>query len=328
VAARVISFINLKGGVGKTTLALAAGEILAGESINIDTGEVWGFYKKTLLIDLDGQANLTFAALDEDKIRSYWEQKKSTYHFFLSLIEGNGASLRECICSECSNLQTVSGRLHILPSSFELFNFEEKVLEGFEEGNGTVPLDLLRRSLESAFKEEGLLEDYDYIIIDCPPNLSVLTANAILASDYYVVPVIPEKLSTYGLQLIKRRVSELREQYPAYVTIEYAGAVLNRVDTRRKDHIEIAENILMDRDFNCFRNWIGDWKPLYIVTDFKKGREFRPSTPYQKYGGKARRKQPQRSRLLSGHGDGNTNGYIRIYERIEGFVEELISRAR
>ncbi|MEW6425431.1 MAG: hypothetical protein AB1523_11950 [Bacillota bacterium] len=153
-----------------------------------------------------------------------------------------------------------------------------------------------------------------------------------MASDYYVVPVIPEELSTFGLRLIQRRIGELKELYPDDVKIEFAGAVLNRVDIRRKDHIRIAEKIMADNSYKCFDNWIGDVKPLYVVTDFKfRGEEGGLpyyERPYQKYGGSKRCKNPTRSDLLYRKGDGITPDYIRIYSRIRGFVWELMNRTR
>jgi chromosome partitioning protein len=326
MSAKVISFINLKGGVGKTTLALATGEILASEKRW--NREMRSFYHihKVLLIDLDGQSNLTFASLAEDEIKSCWDSKKSTFHFFASFLGYRNIGLNECICERCSNITNVRGKLHIVPSSFELFNFEERLMEAYEKGLN-IDLESLRKALKAALVNENILEDYDYIIIDCPPNLSILTANAILASDYYVVPVIPEKLSTYGLNLIKRRIGELKVPYPDDVKIKYAGAVLNRIDIRRTDHIELAEQIMKDEDFKCFGYWIGDWKPLYLVTDYNIKRY---ENVYKKYGMGTKRKRPyDKSDLLSWSGDidSMTADYFRVYERISGFVKELISRA-
>lgn len=326
MTAKIISFINLKGGVGKTTLALATGEILANKKeykYFEDIGYELSHKYKVLLIDLDGQSNLTFSVLSENEIDSCWKSNKSTYHFFTSyLTNKTRLRLKDCISNECSNIQDIKGRLHIIPSNFELFDFEEKVMETYEMGL-SISLSSLRTALKRALAEEGLLQEYDYIIIDCPPNLSILTANAIIASDYYIVPVIPEKLSTYGLNLIKVRIRELKERYPNDVKIKYAGAILNRVDIRRNNHIELAEEIINDDNFKCFENWVGDVKPLYIVTDYNNGTFY---SDYGKYGGSLRRKNPLKSELLYQRGKGRTPSQIRIYQRISGLVEEIIYR--
>lgn len=415
MSAKVISFINLKGGVGKTTLALAAGEILASERQYNPIARKDLHKYKVLFIDLDGQSNLTYSTLSEDEIRSCWDSGKSTYNFFTSCLE-HPIHLKECICESCSNVSDIRYYLDIIPSSFELFDFEEKVMEAYENGS-KVDLSALRMALKRALEDEvflfnwnnipgsdserlltclendhyefwvegaeihksddgktiyickdeksaeitidengrdmsvktsiktynynlkakikreygklniygeSILEKYDYIIIDCPPNLSILTANAIIASDYYVVPVIPEKLSTYGLELIKRRIAGLKEIYSDDIKIKYAGAVLNRIDIRRNSHIELAEQIIEDDDFKCFNNWIGDVKPLYIVADYSLRRY---KNCYHKYGKWGRRKNPSKSELLYERGSGRTPDQIRTYERISGFVKELVERA-
>lgn len=413
MSAKVISFINLKGGVGKTTLALATGEILANEKQYYPSVRSFYHKYKVLFIDLDGQSNLTYSTLSENEIRSCWGSEKSTYNFFTSCLE-HPIHLKECICKGCSNVSDIRFYIDIIPSSFELFDFEERVMEAYENGS-TIDLSALRMALKRAlgadvflfnwnnipgsdseklltclkddhyerwvegaeihksddgktvhickgensaeimidengkdvtvkcstrtynynFKVkreygklniygESILEKYDYIIIDCPPNLSILTANAIIASDYYVVPVIPEKLSTFGLELIKRRIAGLKEIYSDDIKIKYAGAVLNRVDIRRNSHIELAEQIIEDDNFKCFNNWIGDVKPLYIVADYSLRRY---ANCHQKYGGWSRRKNPSKSELLYERGKGRTPDQIRTYERISGFVEELVERA-
>ncbi|MEW6275266.1 MAG: AAA family ATPase, partial [Bacillota bacterium] len=90
--------------------------------------------KKVLMIDLDGQSNLTFAILDEEKIRNCWNNKMSTYHFFSSLLEDPQVSINSCASERCSNIISTAGCLHVIPSSFDLFNFEEKVMEAYETG--------------------------------------------------------------------------------------------------------------------------------------------------------------------------------------------------
>lgn len=120
--AKVISFINLKGGVGKTTLALACAEILAGtptwkkifDPRFFDYVYREGPPSKVLLIDLDGQANLTFAVLGEDTIRECWDNHRSTYHFFASILEGRRKTLEECVRKTCNVLVPVHKKMYLL----------------------------------------------------------------------------------------------------------------------------------------------------------------------------------------------------------------------
>jgi hypothetical protein len=91
-----------------------------------------------------------------------------------------------------------------------------------------------------------------------------------VASDYFLVPIIPEELSLQGIELIQNRITALKSAYP-YVKADFLGSVLNRVDIRRRhDHLRLAEQVFTadSTRFLPFSHWLGDWKPLYTVTDF------------------------------------------------------------
>ena len=81
---------------------------------------------------------------------------------------------------------------------------------------------------------ETVIHHYDVIIIDCPPGLSVLTSNALVASDYYLSPLIPEPLSRLGIDLVRSRVQGLNNREG--LAIQFVGSLLNKVMYHRKSH--------------------------------------------------------------------------------------------
>ena len=176
-------------------------------------------------------------------------------------------------------------------------------------------------------------DDYDYIFIDCPPSLSPVTSNAVVASDYFVVPLIPEELSLQGIELIQNRIAALQSAYP-YVKIGFLGSILNKVDIRRRwDHLRLAEDVVTNSAarYVPFDNWVGDWKPLYTVTDFEyfHNEGWTRGWPNWevKYGRAARRTNPsdssggQHTIWLAGEAK---TFYIR--RRLLGLVNEFIGR--
>lgn len=289
----MVSFINLKGGVGKTTLALAIGEYLA--FVNLYP---LGPKSRVLLIDLDAQSNLSYALFSEHALQGIWDQQKSVYHMFQAALDGKSWDINQAIMKDGSNVEG-NTHLHTIVCSPDLGQLDEDVLRRLER----------RENIQVDFRQvlKGQLQNvkdlYDWIIIDCPPSLSTLTSNAILCSDYYIVPLVPEALSIKGMQLILRRIAELKDHYQGEVKIEFAGAILNRIDIRRKDHIEQAEDVYSRKgEFEPFDCWVGDWKPLYIVSDYrypfeKQQRAWR--SVWGKYGGWTRRRNPS-SPILRG----------------------------
>ena len=263
----VVSFINLKGGVGKTTLCLTIGEILA-----------FAFGKKILLIDLDSQSNLSSALVPSNDLASYREKRASIYHLFLNLVNRDkfkqGWDIDNAVVKSCSNIQQ-NNNLNAILSLPELGQFDEDLADALEKG-GKGPAGsglkitvewrrVLNRPLFS------LRSQYDYILVDCPPSLSLFTSNALVVSDYYVTPISPEYLSIQGLELIQNRLGRLKQRVGLReMNVQFAGCIINRIDIRRKDHVELCENPIYSKRerFKPFRYWVGDLKPMYIVTDY------------------------------------------------------------
>ncbi|GAX61550.1 ATPases [Candidatus Scalindua japonica] len=234
---KVISFINYKGGVGKTTTTYHIGCALS-------------LYhnKKVLLVDVDPQTNLTFLCVVPER----WEVFKSEDGTTASLFEHYLQDSFEKFPSESiiwkSPIELFSGSkitkhvvrdLDLIPSDIDLLGIDidlaAKVWRKIESGFMQEPIFVLKRTLKRVKEALGLdtsseirdalfyvdqrriLRDfinrvkdyYDYVLIDCPPNLYLVTQNALAASDYYLITSIPDHMSTIGINILMEKIREL-----------------------------------------------------------------------------------------------------------------------
>ena len=194
----VISTINLKGGVGKTTLTVALGEFLS---------EAFG--KRVLIIDLDPQTNATTMLIGEDRWEELNEQENTLARLFQDALCEDASEcafdLEETRQRGVSNVRDVR-TLDLIPSSLDLIDVQDRLASipsgRFYTNN---PTEVLRRAIRP------ILDEYDYVLIDCPPNLGLITLNGLRISDGYIIPTIPDVLSTYGIPQIVSRLSEFAE---------------------------------------------------------------------------------------------------------------------
>jgi len=194
----VVSMINLKGGVGKTTTTVALAEILAA-----DLG------KRVLVIDLDPQTNATTMLLGEKAWSQLNAQGRTLAALFKDALRPDGADpafdLEKTLQRGVSPVSAVK-RLDLLPSSLDMIEIQDR-LATVPAGRLFTdrPVDLLHKATRR------LLPDYDYVIIDCPPNLGIITLNGLRMSHGYVIPTKPDVLSTYGIPQILTRVEGFAE---------------------------------------------------------------------------------------------------------------------
>ncbi len=209
---KIISFINLKGGVGKTTNVIAIAEFLAAEE-----------RKKVLVIDLDPQTNATICLISKED----WLERDKAQCTLLQLFKDtldktSKFNIIPSIINGVSNLEGGIGKLSLLPSSLGLINIQEQI-----------PSDaytILSKTLEP------IISNYDYILIDCPPSLGTITLNGIFISDGYVIPVTLDNFSSYGLEQILNRIESFKREHQ--IKIQPIGILINRQRTYKFQSVQ------------------------------------------------------------------------------------------
>lgn len=245
---KIISFINMKGGVGKTTTVVEIGTILA-KLHN----------KKVLIIDLDPQTNATFSLMGIKE----WEKIKDDATIADVLGMNKGFSSRETDYNInkaiVENVCAIKG-LDLIPSHIEL-TFLDLDLSG-QAGREII----LQNQLKNTQKE------YDYILIDCPPNLTLAPQNALVVSDYIIVPVIPEFYPSIGLPLLSNRINQLKKRLPN-CTVELLGVLFTKVKKGTINHTNRMDSIRKDcerLEIETFQTIIPDTVKISEAATFNK----------------------------------------------------------
>ena len=214
---KIISLVNQKGGVGKTTT-----------SINL-AASLGKLGKKTLIIDLDPQGNTT-TGLGVNK----GEIKASIYDVL------NGDSpIKKAIKKTSFDL------LSIIPATINLAGIDYELLEKGHNDSEFKKNEQLRNALSE------VKDNYDYIIIDCPPSLGVLTTNALVASDSVIIPVQCEFFALEGISQLLNTIIMTQTRLNPNLKIE--GVLLTLLDSRTNLGLEVVEEVrkfFKDKVFN------------------------------------------------------------------------------
>lgn len=195
---KIISFINMKGGVGKTTLTLNIGEKLAHQG------------KKVLIIDMDPQFNATQSLLlyktrIQDKCHDSNEEKEveqeiTSSQYYKELSDKNETALQIFesteVCKKNILIKEIIENLYIIPGDLNL----SKEISGDTSGKvGAV---------YNYIDDNNIRDNYNYVLIDCPPTWSILTHSSLFASDYYVIPSKVDLYSSIGISLLEDQIDK------------------------------------------------------------------------------------------------------------------------
>ncbi|BCZ27300.1 sporulation initiation inhibitor protein Soj [Claveliimonas bilis] len=211
---RIIAIANQKGGVGKTTTAINLSACLAEKG------------KKVLSIDMDPQGNMTSGlGVSKDEV------EKTVY----DLIIGE-AEIEDIICRE------VSENLDILPTNIDLSAAEIELI-GIDYKEYIIKKEV-----------EKIRDNYDFIIIDCPPSLSMLTINAMTTADSVLVPIQCEYYALEGLSQLIHTIELVRERLNPVLSIE--GVVFTMYDARTNLSLQVVENVKDNLNQNIYKTII------------------------------------------------------------------------
>ena len=198
---RTIAIANQKGGVGKTTTAINLSACLAEKG------------KKVLAVDMDPQGNMT-SGLGVDK--------DSVENTIYNLIIGESKMEEVLIKNVLENLDIIPTNIDLSGAEIELLDVEEKEY-------------IVRNEIDK------IKDNYDFIIIDCPPSLSMLTINAMTTADSVLVPIQCEYYALEGLSQLIHTVELVRDRLNPKLTIE--GVVFTMYDARTNLSLQVVENV-------------------------------------------------------------------------------------
>lgn len=210
---KTISFINMKGGVAKTTLCINVADCLQRQH-----------KKRVLVIDIDPQFNATQCLVAPT---TYEKLLQKGQHSIVEIFDTKprpsvssvkGTTVNQPIKLEDIRPIEIRKGFDLLPGNLDLYKLEMAPGTGKEHR--------LKKFLELS----STTDNYDYVLLDTPPTPSVWMSSALLASQYFLIPVKPDPISFTGIDLLRRVITELTENYG--VELSCAGVVLTMAETQ------------------------------------------------------------------------------------------------
>ncbi len=222
---KVVSIINYKGGVGKTTIT---SNLAAGLS---DKGY------KVLAIDLDPQCNLTFSYMNTNEWADKYSKNKTIINWFKE--DEKAKRFKDIIINpknkSVKNIDLICSHTGLINTDASLASRINGATNKEQQRNFINAHNILKEGLNQLKKDE-----YDIVLIDCPPSFNLITRNALVASSYYLVPVRLDYLSTLGINELNKHIKELKDDYNENVDnkkdkmdLQLLGIVCNMVTLQK-----------------------------------------------------------------------------------------------
>ncbi len=211
---RIIAVANQKGGVGKTTTTINLAACLGEKG------------RKVLMIDADPQGNATSGlGLNKNDL------EKTVYDLFIS-----DKTAEECIVKDViKNVDVLASNVNLAGAELELIGYEKREF-------------ILKEKIEE------IKDKYEYIIIDCPPSLNVLTVNAMVAATSVLVPIQCEYYALEGLSQLVHTINLVKQRINPKLDIE--GVVFTMYDARTNLSLEVVENVKNNLKQNIYKTII------------------------------------------------------------------------
>ena len=218
----VIATANMKGGVGKTTI-----------TVNIATCLAKNYGKKVLVLDLDSQISATLSLMSPVDFAKRRKQRKTLRYLLDQIINPEPEAkftIQDIIQPDICNLPG----LHLLPGDIDLYDefVVSEMLHNQSVALGEQDFENIWNRFERVLIRDILnpvKDEYDFILLDCAPGYNLMTRSALATSDFYILPAKPEPLSVVGIQLLERRISQLKEshEHEAKIDIKMLGIVFS-----------------------------------------------------------------------------------------------------
>ncbi len=257
----VVSFMNMKGGVSKTTLC-----------VNIANTLATRFKKKVLLIDMDPQFNATqytFSVLHCDNYIGEYEKlkknNKTIYQLYKHKFDNGNCNAELNPKCDFSGLFNTN----VIDDAYLKADYIVNIKENFDMILGDIELielQITQRSgventLKNYIEKNDLKQKYDYILIDCPPTYSFFFISSYIASDTYIIPIKPEFVSSLGMVLLNRAISEINKNHQKDITS--LGIIYTLIDPRNTLHVPVIKEIEENIDTkHIFKNNIKYFKAI------------------------------------------------------------------
>lgn len=215
---RIVSVINYKGGVGKTTVTANIAAELARRG------------KRVLLLDMDAQASLTFSFITPEYWNGALKDTHTIKNYFDCISQGYAPAQLSNLIIRPPNVNNYlrqvgsSGFIDLVSSHLGLINVDLELatlLGGANMNQAKLNYIKVHGKLRDSIYQSAS-QNYDIVLIDCPPNFNIVTKNALIASDQILIPAKPDYLSTLGIDYLHRSVGQLVSEFNQFASMDSA----------------------------------------------------------------------------------------------------------